>query len=198
MSWLAARRARRFGTRGLKLHFGCGSVRLDGWVNIDLAARVRELATPPDFTLDVRQRLPFPGGSARLIYHEHLMEHLTIEEGTRCLRDWLRVLEPGGVLRVATPDLEYLVERYGGAWRDQAWLAQPEYAFVQTRAEMMNVAFRWWDHRYLYDGEELGRRMREAGFDSVRRCAFRESGVPELVGLETRADSKLILEGVKP
>ena len=198
MNWLAARRAHRFASRGLKLHLGCGTVRLDGWVNIDLASRARELEAPPDLSWDVRRTLPFPDGAARLIYHEHLMEHLSIDEGIRCLRDWLRVLEPGGVLRVATPDLEYLVERYRGAWRDQAWLAQPEYAFIGTRAEMMNVAFRWWDHRYLYDGEELERRMRDAGFGPVRRCPFRASGVPELAALETRADSMLILEGIQP
>ena len=198
MSWLAARRARRFPRSGLQLHLGCGTVRLDGWVNIDLATRARELATPPDLNLDVRRGLPFPDASARLIYHEHLMEHLTLEEGIRCLRDWLRVLEPGGVLRIATPDLEFLVERYRGDWRDQPWLRQPEYAVIGTRAEMMNAAFRWWDHRYLYDGEELARRMRDAGFDPIRRCAYRESGVPDLAAMETREDSKLILEGVRP
>jgi predicted SAM-dependent methyltransferase len=198
VSWFTTRRARRFPSRGLKLHLGCGTVRLDGWVNIDLASRARELATPPDLDLDVRKGLPFPDASARLVYHEHLMEHLTIDEGTRCLRDWHRVLEPGGVLRVATPDLEYLVDRYRGPWRDQAWLAQPEYGFIQTRAEMMNVAFRWWEHRYLYDGEELERRLREAGFAPIRRCDLGRSSVPELAGLETRADSRLILEGVRP
>jgi len=198
MSRLAAWRARRFRGPGLQLHLGCGTVHLAGWVNIDLASRARELERPPDLNLDVRRGLPFPAGAARLVYHEHLMEHLTIDEGTRCLRDWLRVLEPGGVLRIATPDLEYLVERYRGSWREQSWLALPEYAFIRTRAEMMNVAFRWWDHRYLYDGEELERRMREAGFGEVRRCAFRESAVPQLAALETREDSKLILEGVRP
>lgn len=198
MSWLAARRARRFPRSGLKLHLGCGTVRLEGWINIDLPSRAGELETKPDLNLDVRKPLPFAAGSARLIYHEHLMEHLTIDEGRRCLGDWLRLLEPGGVLRVATPDLEYLVERYRGDWRDQAWLRQSEYAFIRTRAEMLNVALRWWDHRYVYDGEELERRMREAGFGTVRRCTLGRSTVPELAGLETRADSQLILEGVKP
>lgn len=191
MSWLARLRARRLPRRGLKLHLGSGTVRLDGWVNVDREARA-------DLALDVRHALPFPDGAARLIYHEHLMEHLTLDEGRRCLRDWFRLLEPGGTLRIATPDLAYVVERYQGDWRDQAWLALPEYGFIETRAEMMNVAFRWWDHKYLYDGEELERRLREAGFDPVRRCRFGESGVAELAGLETRDDSRLIVEGVKP
>ena len=191
MSWLARFRAGRLLRRDLKLHLGCGTVRLDGWINIDLETRA-------DLKLDVRRPLPFGDRAARLIYHEHLMEHLTVEEGCACLRDWFRVLQPGGVLRIATPDLAYVVERYQGDWRDQAWLKLPEYAFIQTRAEMINVSFRWWGHRYLYDGEELERRLREAGFDTVRRCALRQSAVPELAGLETRDDSKLIVEAVKP
>lgn len=191
MSWLARLRAGRLPHRDLKLHLGCGTVHLDGWINIDLVARA-------DLRLDVRDRLPFGDGAARLIYHEHLMEHLTLDEGRRCLRDWCRLLQPGGTLRIATPDLQYLVERYEGAWHEQDWLALPEYAFIQTRAEMMNVAFRWWDHQYLYDGEELERRVREAGFGVVRRCALGESAVPGLSGLETRADSLLVVEAAKP
>lgn len=192
MSWFRRRpRLDRFATRGLKLHLGSGSVRLEGWINIDLEARA-------DLTLDLRGGLPFPDGAARLVYNEHVIEHITVDEAGRCLKDWFRVLEPGGILRVATPDLGYVVERYQRDWRDQAWLRLPEYAFIQTRAEMMNVAFRWWGHQYLYDGEELERRLREAGFQTVRRCGLGESTVPELAGLETRPDSKLIMEAVRP
>ena len=62
----------------------------------------------------------------------------------------------------------------------------------------INVSMRWWGHQYLYDGEELERRMREAGFATVRRCGYGESTVGELAGLETRPDSMLILEAVRP
>jgi predicted SAM-dependent methyltransferase len=189
LTWL---KLRRLPSRGLKLHLGSGTVRLDGWVNIDLE-------TPQaDLHLDITRGLPFAAGSARLIYHEHVMEHITAEQGVFCLKDWFRLLGPGGVLRVATPDLQYVIERYGGNWRDQAWLQLPEYRFIQTRAEMINVAMRWWDHQYLYDGEELERRMKEAGFAAVRRCGYGVSTVGELAGLETRPDSMLILEAVRP
>lgn len=183
---------RRLPRRGLRLHLGCGTVRLEGWVNIDLE-------TPEaDIHLDITRGLPLPDASARLVYHEHLMEHITIDEAIRCLRDWLRLLEPGGVLRIATPDLAYVVERYGADWRNQAWLRLPEYAFIQTPAEMLNTSMRWWGHQYLYDEEELRRRMGDAGFAPIRRCALGESTVPELGRLETREDSRLILEGVRP
>jgi len=193
VSWFRRRAAAdRFPRHGLKLHLGSGKVRLEGWINIDLEERA-------DLNLDIRAGLPFPDGAARLVYNEHVIEHITVGEAEQCLRDWLRVLEPGGVLRVATPDLGYLVERYGsGAWRDQEWLRLPEYGFIGTRAEMMNVAFRWWGHQYLYDSEELERRLTAAGFTGVRRCEYEKSAVPELAGLETRPDSKLILEAVRP
>lgn len=189
---LTALALRRLPKRGLKLHLGSGTVRLDGWVNIDLE-------TPEaDIHFDVTRRIPLPDSSARFIYHEHMMEHITVEEGAFGLRDWLRLLEPGGVLRIATPDLQYVIERYQGDWKDQAWLRLPEYAFIRTRGEMVNVSMRWWGHRYLYDGEELERRMREAGFTDIRRCGYRESTIAELSGLETREDSRLILEGARP
>jgi predicted SAM-dependent methyltransferase len=184
-------RLRRLPRRGLKLHLGCGTVHLPGWVNIDIET------SQADLTLDITRGLPLPDGSARLIYHEHVMEHITIDEAKTCLKDWFRLLEPGGVLRIATPDLAYVVERYSGDWRNQAWLRLPEYAFIQTRAEMLNTSLRWWGHQYLYDEEELRRRLREAGFETVRRCALGESPVDELARLETREDSLLILEGVR-
>jgi predicted SAM-dependent methyltransferase len=196
VNWLRRRRRPRRDDarpqRGLRLHLGCGTIHLDGWVNIDLETRA-------DLNLDIRLGLPFADGAARLMYHEHLIEHLTIGEACSCLADWHRVLEPNGVLRIATPDLAYLCERYGsGDWREQEWLRLPEFAFIRTRAEMMNVAFRWWDHQYLYDGEELERRLLKSGFTDVRRCGYRESALPELRGLETRPDSTLILEAVRP
>lgn len=191
LTWLKLRRLPR---RGLKLHLGCGTVRLDGWVNIDLH-------TPQaDFHWDIRRPLPFADAAARFIYHEHVIEHVSIDEAVACFADWFRVLEPGGVLRVATPDLGYLVQRYasGAGWKDQAWLRLPEYQFIKTPAEMLNVVFRWWGHQYLYDADELGRRIRAAGFRDVTRHGFGASPNPELERLETRPDSMLILEAVRP
>lgn len=193
MRWLTDRALRkRLPNKSLKLHLGSGAVHLQGWVNIDLE-------TPQaDLHWDITKPLPFPAASACFVYHEHVMEHITVDEAMICLRDWRRVLEPSGVLRIATPDLAYLVDRYGGEWREQAWLTLPEYQFIQTRAEMMNVAFRWWGHQYLYDFEELERRLAEAGFEPIVRCELNRSAHPALANLETRPDSTLIVEAVRP
>lgn len=172
------------------LHVGCGSVRFDGWVNADLDPRA-------DLVVNLSARLPFLESSVRMIYSEHVLEHLTVKQGLRFLRESRRVLEPGGVIRIAMPDLDDLVAGYNGDWRRFDWLRWPGHEFIQTRAEMMNVAMRWWGHQYLYNREELERRLREAGFGHIEFLHPGSSSHPELRELETRADSTLVVEATK-
>jgi predicted SAM-dependent methyltransferase len=113
-------------------------------------------------------------------------------------KEFYRVLKPGGILRIATPDLDYMVEKYTSAsWKDQDWIETYNYQWIQTRAEMLNVCFREWGHQYLYDAEELERRLREVGFGKILRQEWNVSMCAELANRETRKDSKLIIEAVK-
>ncbi len=178
------------GTTSKMLNVGCGDVKYPGWLNVDIIPTA-------DVVVDVTQGLPWADATFERIYNEHFIEHLTVEQGLAFLRECHRVLTPGGVLRMATPDLDFLVQRAAGDWRDQDWLSWPQFGFIQTRAEMMNISFRWWGHQYLYDEEELGRRLVEAGFKVWRRVPWGESGYPALRGLETRKDSNLVVEAVR-
>lgn len=176
-----------------QLHFGCGAVHLPGWVNIDRDAVTNSI----DLSWDMRDPLPIPDGSVKFIFHEHVMEHLTVEEGLAFSRECRRMLAPKGVLRVAMPDLAECVRQYHeNDWR-QPWMQKYGYDFIQTRAETINIAFRSWEHKWLYDHEELHRRLREAGFETTRDCRRLESEIAELRGLETRDESLLVVEAVK-
>lgn len=193
LRFAAARGLRRF-SAPYRLHLGCGRVSLPGWVNVD----ADPFESAADCLWNLAARFPVPDGSVEYVYSEHVLEHLAVEDGLKMLRECHRVLQPGSVLRVAMPSLDFLLEQsVGGDWRDQPWLGQPEYAFIQTRAEMLNVSFRWWGHRWLYDREELHRRLGEAGFETIRDVAWGQSPEPCLAGLETREDSKLICEAVR-
>src|SRR6185369_15459 len=99
-----------------------------------------------------------------LIYSEHFIEHFKVEQGVALLREFHRLLKPGGVVRTATPDLRFIAWRYFFRWRRQEWLKRYGYDWIQTRAEMVNIGFREWGHQWIYDEEELVRRLREAGF----------------------------------
>ncbi len=113
------------------------------------------------------------------------------------LKDFYRILKEGGVLRTATIDLNYIVLRYLFNWKKQIWIKKYGYEWLQTKAEMINLCFREWGHQYLYNQEELERRLREAGFNRISRQSLCNSKYHELRNRETRAASKLILEAVK-
>jgi len=189
-AWLRTLAAPRL--RGTtRLCLGSGNAPLPGWTNVDLDGT-------PDVRLDLGGRLPIADRSVLRIYSEHLIEHLSCEQGQHLLRECRRVLAPDGVLRVATPDLAALVDSYAGDWRDQDWVQWPGHEWIDTPARMLNQAMRGWGHQHLYDAEELEHRLRLAGFTDIRRCDLGRSAHYDLAGLETRADSKLIFEARNP
>ena len=176
-----------------KLHLGCGGNYFEEWVNIDNNKNFKA-----DLYHDLRKSLPFKDNTVSFIYNEHFFEHFTVEEGLQMLRDFYRVLKPGGILRIAMPDLDEIICGYqDNNWKEQEWVKRPRYEYIQTSAEYINICFRGWDHKYLYNSEELARRLKEAGFETLNKVPFHESKYPELRHLETRKESSLIYEATK-
>ena len=175
-----------------KVHLGCGPVHLEGWVNVDIDPAVR-----PDVRVDLRLGFPAPPSSVAFIYSEHVFEHLTLEDGLRLFADCRLALVPGGVMRIAMPDLRYIVDRYLGNWKEQAWLEDSAYEAIDRPARMLNFALRSWEHLYVYDLADLTLRLNNSGFTNVEPRELGQSPHPELRGLERRPDSLLIVEATK-
>jgi len=175
----------------IKVHVGCGQNYFDGWVNLDIDSSMA------DISHDMRKRLWFFDNSVSIIYSEHFIEHVEIEQAEKIFKEFYRVLKPRGIVRIATPDLDHLIAKYVSEdWRTQYWIRNLR-SEIQTRAEMLNICFHDWGHKYLYNAEELERRLREVGFGRISRQPWHVSQHPELANRETREDSKLILEAVK-
>lgn len=175
-----------------RLNIGCGKVHLSEWINIDLDSN------EADLQLDITWPLPFENNSCELIFNEHLLEHLSAEQGLDFLKECRRVLKDGGTLRISMPSLDRLIQRSNdGTWREADWLSWPEFKHVTTRAQMINMAFREWGHQWLYDREEIHKRLKDAGFETIRDCEWGMSTHEKLCGRETRKDSLLIVEAEK-
>lgn len=91
----------------MKLHLGCGKRYIPGFIHIDgLSYPHVDHVRPIDKLENVET------GSADLIYACHVLEHFKRHEVEDVLREWLRVLKPGGVIRLSVPDLQALAQIY--------------------------------------------------------------------------------------
>jgi predicted SAM-dependent methyltransferase len=177
---------------GRAVHLGAGGHHLDGWINVDV------LPDGVDLLADFVHALPFRSASVDFIHSEDLLEHLDLDAGKALLRDCHRVLKPGGVMRLLTPDLRALVQRvYVDRDREQlAWCARTLAADGACEALNMHLRMNG-EHRFVYDEEQLTRVLRATGF-RVRRVRWNQSRVPELRWLDLRDFGlNLFLEAVK-
>jgi predicted SAM-dependent methyltransferase len=113
----------------LMLNLGCGDRTHEAWVNIDhslslsLKSRwfIRPFIKSPNSAgylhHDLRRGIPFPDGSADVVYSSHLLEHLRPDDALPFLREAYRVLKSDGLLRIVVPDLEKGVSSYVEALR---------------------------------------------------------------------------------
>ncbi len=58
------------------------------------------------------RRLPFPDDTFSIIYTSHVLEHIGWPDVPEVLRQWKRVLRPGGVLEVWVPDGVKICQRW--------------------------------------------------------------------------------------
>jgi len=180
----------------MKLHLGCGTQYKEGWVNIDDNSdnNISKL----DINMDLTLGLPYQDGTVDYIFHEHFFEHLTPEQGKLLVKECMRVLKIGGVMRIATPDLVEAVDKYlNMEIKDDPIIKRYQLHHVKTKAERLNMAFSAWGHKWLYDWEELERRLREAGCKVITQCKLRQSKHDALKGIEVRDNSNLIAEVTK-
>ena len=178
---------------GLRLHIGCGTNHLDGWVNIDGARK-----EGVDVLWDLRFGLPFGDNSATAIFGEHVIEHIPQEGAEALMRECRRALEPGGVARVSVPDAERFLRSYAG---DRQFLQHPEFPGpVATALERVNIMMRQGgQHLWAYDGESLSLMMQKAGFAQTIVQKFGVSAHSQMQGIDApqREFESLYVEGVK-
>lgn len=179
-------------TRMLKL--GAGWHATPGWLSVDIAHGLPDVAY-----MDATKPFPLPSDSFDFAQCEHVIEHLPYRGGLAMLRESHRVLREGGVLRIATPDLD-LVRRLLAdgesdpllrayvEWSDrmdQEWSAESEEPVgTGNPVFTVNRYVRFFGHTFLYDERTLRDSLESAGFRDIVVLSPGESSRPELRGID--------------
>jgi predicted SAM-dependent methyltransferase len=183
------------------IHVGCGPIYMESdrnyrWINMDINP-----AFKADITGDCRQLSVLIGNNVGdYLWSCHHLEHLPYPDGVQeTLRQFLAVLKPGGIARIATPDLETVAQAYcdGSSLKFIYGEDFKGYAHIDCPAERFLFFMRAWEHTFIPDFVLLSTLMREAGFENVRRCTANQSAIPGWCHDRFQSES-LYIEGQKP
>jgi len=142
----------------MKYHLGCGSKRLQGFVNIDCL---------PNAAVDVVDNIAIletqADGSADLIYACHCLEHFGRNEVVDVLKVWNSKLKVGGTLRIAVPDFESVIKVY-----------QKNKSIQEVLGLICGGQRNEYDyHKMVFTFDSLTNLLEEAGFTGVKRYDWR-------------------------
>ncbi len=175
-----------------RLNWGCGPVTPAGWVNSD-----RKSGPGIDVSCDIRDGLPLPDASFDYVVSIHALQDLPYLDVLPVLRELRRVLKPGGVLRLALPDLDRAVQAYVRG--DRAYFLVPDEE-VRSLGGKLAVQMLWYGSlRSMFTYDFVVELLGKAGFAAVTRCRYREtaSPYPEIVELDNRETESLFVEAAK-
>ena len=193
----------------LKVNVGCATCIFPGWVNLDhvdmasylqflrttglgglpeaqaeLARRVQAAEAAGDKTdfrvHDLRKGLPFADNSVDFIYFGQVIEHLNpLYEVPPFLASCWRVLKPGGLIRISTPDLDILLASYLSGDMMEFAIEQPQ-PYRDAKSKALRLAYlmfgslgpastneHYEGHHLTYNKESMREVLEKAGFTDI-------------------------------
>jgi predicted SAM-dependent methyltransferase len=151
----------------MKLHLGCGKRYIPGFIHIDLCDM-----THIDYRHSVDSLPMFQDGTAELIYASHVFEYFDRQQAASVLAEWHRVLMPEGVLRLAVPDFQVLIDVYNRTGELSSILG-PLYGRMVVQGGNNKEQIHY--HRTVYDFYSLKKLLEENGFTDVHRYDWRQT-----------------------
>lgn len=199
----------------IKVNIGSGPCIFagDGWVNLDrvdmseyvkflqttgtdglpehqatLARRVQAAGQVNFQVCDLRKGLPFEVDTVDYIYLGQVIEHLNpIHEIPPFLAECRRVLKPGGLVRISTPDLDLLLASYLNGDMMEFSIEQPQ-PYRDAKSKALRLAYlmfgslgpqstneHYEGHHLTYNKESMKEVLEYAGFTNILFFAPGES-----------------------
>jgi predicted SAM-dependent methyltransferase len=165
--------------QGIKrINYACGGKYLQDWLNVDFHHKNSFII--PDNTIyyavDLTSKHPFPDNHFEFGFAEDFIEHLQQVDSIIFLSECFRTFKTGGVLRLAFPGLEGVLQKH---------YPTSDYETIVVAKE---EAYTAWGHLHFYSREELATVAKHIGFSEVNFMEYGVSNYPVLAGLETREE----------
>ena len=180
-----------------KLHIGCGNQIYEDWINIDsftnpllTSNEKKYIVSKKNFIkFDITELWPFKINTIKYIYSSHLIEHLSYSNSQLFLERCYHTLQKKGVLRITCPDLKFWVAKYlntdysfFNALSTHGWPSN-----IYTSGDFLCYQFYGWDHKWMYDENNIKYLLHKAGFNTIYRKKFNSSVIPDMKFLESKA-----------
>ena len=212
----------------IRVNIGCGASPTPGWVNFDNSFSVKAARWPLAVSALARlrvnsgqsahlarvararniqfasatTRIPCAESSVSAVYSSHMIEHLDRAEARAFLAEVRRILRPGGVVRVAAPDLARMVRDYLATDDADGFIAATHMGL--NRPTGLTAWMKWAligprHHLWMYDGNSLAKLLREVGFADAVIMPPGETNIvdPGDLDLKERAAQSVYVEAVQ-
>ncbi len=142
------------------LHLGCGEVILPHpFENLD------GRSFPGVDYVDSVFPLPFENETFDLVYSSHVLEHFHRKDTLNVLKEWVRVLKIGGILRISVPSFENIIKIYNLS-EDIESVTGP-----LMGGQTYDTNF----HYNVFDEKYLKKLMEDVGLEAVHKWDFRRT-----------------------
>jgi hypothetical protein len=148
----------------MKLDLGSGYTRKPGFLRVDA-----DFSVDPDYLLDLRKLKGFKNSSVEEINSSHALEHVALNETFSTLREWWRVLVPGGILTITVPDC-------GWAMREWSRGRLKDCCLLKTILGSDPGATEWMAHKNIFWDKRLERFLYITGFVNIDNLSVKNSG----------------------
>jgi ubiquinone/menaquinone biosynthesis C-methylase UbiE len=146
----------------IKLNLGCGARTIPGYINFDKNPDYNNIGV---IEMDVSNLSIFQNETVDEIYNSHVIEHFDFNRGIEVLREWYRVLKPGGKLIIETPDFynscKFFCELYENY--DEKEIMKLYGHFFSEPWKPFNI------HLFLYSEIQLKNALHAIGFKKIKR-----------------------------
>lgn len=157
-----------------RLNIGAGKKRFQGWVSLDIDGNA-------DINSDVR-KIDLPDACLDEAMAIHVLEHIHRWEAPDALREWYRLLKPGGKLILELPDFAKCCKNVVRGLPENMG-RQGIFGDRSLKNPLMMHAWGW-------TPEEVDEELRLAGFIKIRQAPTQHHG--------KRQDRDMRLEALKP